>query len=82
MISETGCKTRISTIPYKDKLVKVTVEFPEQSDFKAFQELTGRLKAMYLEKIEKSISLPQVDISDASTNLEWQKQRRKEMNHE
>lgn len=82
MVSETECKTQISTIPYKDKLVKVTVEFPEQSDLKACQELTGRLKAMYLEKIEKSISLLQVDIGDASINMEWQKQRRKEMSHE
>lgn len=52
MVSETGYKTWISTISYKDKFVKVTVEFPEQSDIKARQELTGRLKAMYLEKIE------------------------------
>lgn len=82
MVSETGYKTWISTISYKDKFVKVTVEFPEQSDIKARQELTGRLKAMYLEKIENSIALPQAEDSAASTNLEGQKQRGNEMNHE
>lgn len=51
MNSETGYKIWSTTIPYKNKSVKVTVEFPAQSDLKACQELTDRLKAMYLEKM-------------------------------
>lgn len=51
MNSETGYKIWSTTISYKNKSVKVTVEFPAQSDLKACQELTDRLKAMYLEKM-------------------------------
>ncbi len=33
------------------KEVRVILEFPEQSDQKAEKEFTGRLKAIYLEKL-------------------------------
>lgn len=34
-----------------NKEIRVTLEFPEQSDQKVEQEFTGRLKAVYLEKL-------------------------------
>ena len=36
---------------YKNKEIKVTVEFPKQSDMVAEQEFKSRLKEIYLEKI-------------------------------
>ena len=36
---------------HKNKEVKVTVEFPEQSDLVAEREFKGRLKEIYLEKV-------------------------------
>lgn len=37
---------------HKNKDVKVTVEFPEQSDLKEEKEFESRLKEIYLRKIE------------------------------
>ncbi len=82
MNSEAGYKIWSDTIPCKNKSVKVTIEFPEQSDLKACQELTDRLKAMYLERIEKNMSLPQTDVSAASSIMEGKKMCKSEMNHE
>ena len=41
----------------QDRQVKVTLEFPEQSDLKAEQEFISRLKALYLEKIQYGYGL-------------------------
>lgn len=40
---------------HKKKTVKVTVEFPVQSNPKAEQEFTDRLKEIYLEKIKNGL---------------------------
>lgn len=49
---------------HKNKTVKVTVEFPEESDPEAEQEFISRFKGIYLEKVknrfmqEKESALP------------------------
>ena len=43
--------TRSIVLKHQNKEVKVTVEFPIQSDKVAEQEFIGRLKEMYLRKI-------------------------------
>lgn len=51
MIFNAGFSTDL-TLTYKGMPVKVTLEFPEQPDWRAEEEFTGRLKAVYLEKLE------------------------------
>ncbi len=36
---------------YRNKKIKVTLEFPEKTDGKAERELAGRLKELYLRRI-------------------------------
>lgn len=55
---------------HKNKEVKVTVEFPVQSNPKAEQEFTSRLKEIYLEKVKngsmqgKESALPCIPTND------------------
>lgn len=51
MVSQADNKVCFS-LSHQNKQVKVTLEFPEKSDQKAEQELIGRLKAIYLKKVE------------------------------
>ena len=51
MICSTGTG-RESILNYKGRPVKVTEEFPEQPDRGAEEEFAGRLKAVYLERLE------------------------------
>lgn len=50
MISDAAGKTHL-TVHYKHKAVKVTLEFPKQSDLKFGQEFLFRLKMLYLGKM-------------------------------
>lgn len=45
------------SMKYQNRQVKVTLEFPGQPDQKAEQEFISRLKAIYLEKIQRAHDL-------------------------
>lgn len=56
MVPDTENKMCLS-FKCQDRQVRVTLEFPEQSDLKAEQEFISSLKAVYLEKIQHSHDL-------------------------
>lgn len=69
--SEDRSKVETNTVKKRSKEVKVTIEFPEESDLKSEQQVIQMLKEIYMEKI-KTASMQKIEtaLAYSKSNLE------------
>ena len=69
--SEDRSKVEINTVKKGNKEVKVTIEFPEESNLKSEEQLIKILKEIYMEKI-KTASMQKMEtaLAYSKSNLE------------